>query len=75
MLGSNERIMLDVRVINVGEDAFEATYTLEIPPGTNYVKFDQIGKERDIPVHCNFGVNNTVKCDVGNPLPQGKTVS
>lgn len=59
---------------NAGEDAFEATYNLQIPPGINYVKFDQIGRERDIPVHCNFVANMTVRCDVGNPLPQGKMV-
>ncbi|XP_047110837.1 integrin alpha-PS2-like isoform X1 [Schistocerca piceifrons] len=76
LLGSNERLELEVKILNTGEDAFEATYNLKIPPGLNYSKIERIDKnEREIPVLCSapsLQNNYTLKCDIGNPLPSNK---
>ncbi|XP_066900872.1 integrin alpha-PS2 isoform X2 [Halyomorpha halys] len=78
LLGSGERLNLNVLVQNEGEDAFEATFETSIPPGLNYVKIERIDDaEREIPVQCSapsFLNNNTLHCDIGNPLPKEKLV-
>ncbi|CAH1396137.1 unnamed protein product [Nezara viridula] len=78
LLGSGERLNLNVLVQNEGEDAFEATFETSIPPGLNYVKIERIDDaEREIAVQCSapsFLNNNTLHCDIGNPLPKEKLV-
>ncbi|XP_043271432.1 integrin alpha-PS2 isoform X2 [Venturia canescens] len=76
LLGSDKRIELDVTVQNAYEDAFEATYNLVLPPGIDYIKIERLDKA-EIPVHCSAprqSNNNTLKCDIGNPLPNGNLV-
>ncbi|KAK0093386.1 hypothetical protein PV326_013612 [Microctonus aethiopoides] len=76
LLGSGNRLELDVLVQNANEDAFEATYNLKLPPGVDYIKIERIDKA-EIPVQCSAPKqlnNNTLKCDIGNPLPKGNLV-
>jgi len=70
LMGSNERIYIDVEVANKGEDSYESMLYMTVPQGISYVGFDKIGK--DIPILCSApspSTNNTLKCDIGNPLP------
>lgn len=51
---------------------------MTVPPGVNYVKIERIDNENDILVQCSAPsvlTNNTLHCDIGNPLPQNKYVS
>lgn len=76
LLGSGKRLELEVLVQNAGEDAFEATYNLQLPAGIDYIKIERI-ETLEIPVHCSApkqSNNNTLRCDIGNPLPQDKLV-
>jgi len=78
LLGSNEKLKIDVTVKNEGEDSFETTFDMTVPPGVNYVKIERIDNENDIPVQCSAPsamTNNTLHCDIGNPLPQNKYVN
>lgn len=76
LLGSGKRLELEVLVQNAGEDAFEATYNLQLPAGIDYIKIERV-ETLEIPVHCSApkqSNNNTLRCDIGNPLPQRKLV-
>lgn len=79
LLGSGERMNINVLVQNEGEDAFEASFKMQVPPGLNYVKIERLDEgEREIPVQCSapsYANNNTLDCDIGNPLPKEKLVS
>lgn len=74
LLGSNENLELDVIVRNHGEDSFESTFDLHLPPGVDFIRITEFDKS-EIRVSCSVDVNNTVKCDIGNPLPAHKIVS
>ncbi|XP_008181266.1 integrin alpha-PS2 [Acyrthosiphon pisum] len=78
LLGSNKKLKVDVIVQNEGEDSFETTFDMTVPPGINYVKIERIDdNENDIPVQCSAPsemTNNTLHCDIGNPLPRDKYV-
>lgn len=75
-LGSGEKLEIEVKVINMGEDSFETMYNLKIPPGLHYTKIERLDdNEQEIPVLCSAPSaqnNNTLKCDIGNPLPRNK---
>lgn len=79
LLGSGERLYIDVLVQNEGEDSFESTFDMAIPPGMNYVNIERIDDaEKEIPVLCSaptYANNFTLHCDIGNPLPKEKLVS
>lgn len=75
ILGSKELIVFNVIISNAGEDAFEAGFYMTIPPELNFRKIERIGDVRDTPITCtapSAATNNTLKCDIGNPLPRGK---
>lgn len=68
-----------MKIENLGEDAFEAAFYLEIPPGVNYTKMERL--DTDVidasPVYCsvrNKGGNRTLKCTLGNPMASGQRV-
>lgn len=78
LLGSKEPLTIDVSIANRGEDAFEAGFYMTVPPGLNLRKVEQSVANRDTLVTCTpptAATNNTLKCDIGNPLPAGKVVS
>ena len=73
LLGSENRLELEVLVENKGEDSFETMFTMTVPESINYVRIDQEHKDVlcSAPSRSN---NNTLKCDLGNPLPQRRIV-
>jgi hypothetical protein len=78
LLGSEQRLELDVIVENKGEDSFETTYTMVMPAGVNYINIERMDNaEREFLVQCSApsrANNNTLRCDLGNPLPQNRLV-
>ncbi|VVC36333.1 Integrin alpha chain,Integrin domain,Integrin alpha-2,FG-GAP repeat,Integrin alpha beta-propellor [Cinara cedri] len=78
LLGSNEKLKVDVKVQNLGEDSFETTFDMILPTGVNYVKIERLDdNEKNIPVQCSAPskmTNNTLHCDIGNPLPGNKYI-
>ncbi|XP_015188813.1 PREDICTED: integrin alpha-PS2-like [Polistes dominula] len=77
LLGSGKKLELEILVINNGEDAFEATYNIQLPAGIDYIKIERIDKT-EVPVQCSApkqSNNNTLRCDIGNPLPQMQLVN
>lgn len=80
ILGSNEKLKVDVIIQNEGEDSFETTFVMTIPSGVNYVKIERVddNDNNDIPVQCSAPsemTNHSLYCDIGNPLPRDKSVS
>ncbi|PSN37770.1 hypothetical protein C0J52_13179 [Blattella germanica] len=76
LLGSGNRLELDVIVENRGEDSFETMFTMNVPGGVHYVKVERL-ESADKDVLCSapsFSNNRTLKCDLGNPLPQNRIV-
>lgn len=77
-IGANESLTFDVLISNFGEDAFEASFYMEVPQGLNYKSTKRIGENRDTSYTCtapSIYTNNTLKCDVGNPLQAGKFIN
>lgn len=78
LLGSGERFFINVLVENRGEDAFEAMYNLQIPPGMNFINIEKVDSDRSVLVQCSAPTsqnNNILRCDIGNPFPREKLVS
>ncbi|XP_063227924.1 integrin alpha-PS2 isoform X2 [Bacillus rossius redtenbacheri] len=71
LLGSGDRFVIEAAVENRGEDAFEAVYELFLPVGMSYINYEHTPES---PVYCTRVNNTFVRCDVGNPLPEGKLV-
>lgn len=72
IMGSTERIWIEIQVENNGEDSFESMLYIKVPAGLSYVTADPLDTRKDIPILCSAptpSTNNTVRCDVGNPLP------
>jgi hypothetical protein len=78
LLGSGHRLELDVIVENKGEDSFETTFTMGMSLGINYINIERMDNaEREFLVQCSAPSrtnNNTLRCDLGNPLPQNRLV-
>ena len=76
LLGANESLTVEVLISNFGEDAFEANFFMTIPNGLDYKSTRRIGEANDISYTCTPpSFNNALKCDIGNPLPAGKSVN
>lgn len=76
-IGTNESLTFDVLISNSGEDAFEASFYMEVPQGLDYKNTKRIGENRDTSYTCSAPTmhTNTIKCDVGNPLQAGKFIN
>lgn len=78
LLGSGHRLELDIIVENKGEDSFETTFTMGVPVGIHYINIERMDNaEREFLVQCSAPSrtnNNTLRCDLGNPLPQNRLV-
>lgn len=75
LLGSKDLLVVEVIVVNHGEDAFESNFFMTIPAGLDYKRVDKKGDLRDTAITCtapNRDNNNVLKCDLGNPFPGGK---
>ncbi|XP_014233587.1 integrin alpha-PS2-like [Trichogramma pretiosum] len=91
LLGSDKIIELEVGIANRGEDAFESTFKMQLPPGMDYINIENRPKDKkpqyadrgefkyaDIIVQCSApkpANNNTLKCDIGNPFPQRSKIA
>ncbi|XP_059478388.1 integrin alpha-PS2 isoform X2 [Neocloeon triangulifer] len=77
LLGSEKRLEFNVEVFNNGEDSFESMFYLTIPPGLNYINIERSGADSSVAVQCSApssATNNTLRCDIGNPLPSRKLI-
>lgn len=75
ILGSKDLLVFEVLISNHNEDAFEAGFFMTVPSGLNFRKIERVGDVRDTPITCtapSAATNNTLKCDIGNPLPRDK---
>lgn len=78
ILGGNESLNVEVLVSNYGEDAFEAIFYMNVPQGLDFKSTKRLGESRDTSYICTAPsplTNFTLKCDIGNPLPAGKSVN
>uniref|UniRef100_T1JAL1 Uncharacterized protein n=1 Tax=Strigamia maritima TaxID=126957 RepID=T1JAL1_STRMM len=75
VMGTQKRLELQINIVNAGEDAFETTFYIEIPPGVDYINVDQIST--NVPVSCTtISLSSShYQCDVGNPLKAKETVT
>ncbi|XP_037075241.1 integrin alpha pat-2-like [Pollicipes pollicipes] len=76
LLGSRERLTLDVTVFNGREDAFEALFYLDLPEGVDYVVTERLEDSAPQPLLCSLRElgHEVLVCDLGNPLPVGSKV-
>ncbi|XP_042859776.1 integrin alpha-PS2-like isoform X2 [Penaeus japonicus] len=74
VFGKKEQLEVDVRVVNDGEDAFEARVFIPIPQGLLYNKF--VAKDNTTVVCSPRPVDSSIilVCEIGNPLPMHKGV-
>lgn len=73
LLGSKDILYVNVTVTNYGEDAFESNFFMQIP---NSFEFRKVEKNPAISCEApKFENNNTLKCEVGNPLQGGRLVN
>ena len=77
LMGSTERINIEVEVDNNGEDSYESTLYMTVPSSLSYVSVDRLDTNRKVAVLCSPptpSTNNTLRCDIGNPLPRFERV-
>ena len=81
-VGSEDRFEINLEVHNHGEDAYEATFYLNLPEAVNYVKTEVMEgygeiSHGSIPVLCSpptLNNNFVLKCDLGNPMEANSKV-
>jgi integrin alpha 8 len=77
LLGSGKILELEVTIHNNGEDAYETLFYLQLPVGIDYINIENQNKSTELIIQCTApksSNNNTLRCDIGNPLPEGKFV-
>ncbi|XP_008206653.1 integrin alpha-PS2 [Nasonia vitripennis] len=77
LMGSTEELVLHVSIYNSAEDAFESRFYMPLPPGVEYSKLEFPAETSDKNVDCkqpDESNNNTLICDLGNPLSKGRIV-
>ncbi|XP_077978498.1 integrin alpha-8-like [Glandiceps talaboti] len=69
-VGNSDNVRLQVKVSNLGEDAFIAEVTIALPSGIDYVRVENLDETEYVVACSNNPDDNTgiVTCDVGNPL-------
>ncbi|XP_033219781.1 integrin alpha-PS2-like isoform X2 [Belonocnema kinseyi] len=75
LIGSGQEFNLTITVKNMGEDAYEAMFYLHLPDHIEYINTEQL-VDTGVFVQC-FPPDegkNVLRCDIGNPMPQGKMV-
>uniref|UniRef100_A0A6B2EJX2 Putative vitronectin receptor alpha subunit n=1 Tax=Phlebotomus kandelakii TaxID=1109342 RepID=A0A6B2EJX2_9DIPT len=76
LLGSKDLLTFEVLVANGGEDAFETSFYMTIPPSVKYKNLRHVGDAPATPITCTAPTEEVhlLKCDLGNPFPSGKAV-
>ena len=75
-MGSQERLEIQTEINNRGEGAFNAVLEVQIPPGVSYVNTNT--GDSGVIIQCTSPGprnNNTLTCEVGNPLRAGAKVN
>lgn len=78
IIGSRDRIDIEIIIENAGEDAFETMLYLVMPLEINYININKNKNENS--VSCNdaqqelTGNTKGLICDIGNPLPADNTI-
>lgn len=78
LIGSDDLLEFDVKVLNLGEDAFESGFFMTVPKGMTFRKAIPIGEKSETQVTCtppSAATNDTLKCEIGNPLLANKAVN
>lgn len=78
LIGSEDLLEFDVKVLNLGEDAFESSFFMTVPKGMTFRKAIPIGEKSETQVTCtppSAATNDTLKCEIGNPLLSNKAVN
>ena len=74
-MGSGERLEIQTVINNSGEDAFNAVLEVQLPRGVSYINANTT--DPGISILCSPPTplnNNTVQCEVGNPLRANREV-
>ena len=77
ILGSGQRLEIQVSIFNAAEDAFESMLYLQLPQAVGFVNIER-GEAADTSVLCSAPSEETghvLRCDLGNPLPAFRTVT
>ena len=77
ILGSGQRLEIQVSIFNAAEDAFESMLSLQLPQAVGFVNIER-GEAADTSVLCSAPSEETghvLRCDLGNPLPAFRTVT
>lgn len=75
-MGSGDKLEIQTDISNRGEDAFNALLEVQIPRGVSYVNANT--GETGVSILCSppsVRNNNTLQCEVGNPLRAGAQVT
>lgn len=72
LIGSYQLVELGIAVTNTGEDAFGAYVQVPIPED---VTFSNVKMLTNPPILCLLPNENTLVCEIGNPLRANTTVS
>ena len=75
LMGSGERLEIQTLINNSGEDAFNAILEVQLPRGVSYINANTT--DPGISILCSPPTpmnNNTVQCEVGNPLRANRQV-
>ena len=75
-MGSGERLEIQTEVTNSGEDAFNALLEVQLPRGVSYINANTT--DSSVNILCSppsIMNNNTVQCEIGNPLRANKQVT
>jgi len=76
LMGSGERLEIQTLINNSGEDAFNAILEVQLPRGVSYINANTT--DPGISILCSPPTpmnNNTVQCEVGNPLRANRQVT
>jgi hypothetical protein len=72
LIGSENRLELSMNVTNEGEDAYEASLYVKLPPNVSYINTEMLGTRSElVSVLCSpptIENNFVLKCDLGNPM-------
>merc|ERR1719195_1294625 len=76
LMGSGERLEIQTEITNNGEDAFNALLEVQLPRGVSYINANTT--DASVNILCSppsVMNNNTVQCEVGNPLRANRQVT
>jgi Integrin alpha len=76
--GRDALVSIEVLVTNQGEDAFDASFIMNVPAGLQFKGTRRASEAGRTTYSCaapTSRTNATLRCDIGNPLPAGESVN